>query len=282
MTARKIELPVQEIADLCRRYGVRELAVFGSYLRDDFRPDSDIDLLVDLLPEGGNELLRVSGIAEEVTELLALVTRSAGFAGAGSHHVASDANVQALGRLRARAGRPPGGAGVDQSCAPRARGKAAVIRAVRAVMSVMAVTTGAEAQPDAARQAMRAGRYEEAIRLLQPAVDRGETRPAVLLGDALSAIGRLTEAEQAYRRAAARSGSDSLVAALRLAELKERGGDWAGARRDYRRFISVYNTASGLSSEALAAVAEAVRHLGREDPQLFQDALRAYDQAVRV
>ena len=46
MTAQKIELPEKEIADLCRRYQVRELAVFGSFARGDFRPDSDIDLLV--------------------------------------------------------------------------------------------------------------------------------------------------------------------------------------------------------------------------------------------
>jgi predicted nucleotidyltransferase len=45
-----IELPLDEIAAICRRYPVRELAVFGSALRDDFREDSDIDLLVELDP----------------------------------------------------------------------------------------------------------------------------------------------------------------------------------------------------------------------------------------
>ena len=42
----RITLPINPIAELCQKYGVRELSVFGSLLRDDFRPDSDIDFLV--------------------------------------------------------------------------------------------------------------------------------------------------------------------------------------------------------------------------------------------
>lgn len=41
-----ITLPVDRIEDLCRRFDVEELAVFGSFLREDFRADSDIDFLV--------------------------------------------------------------------------------------------------------------------------------------------------------------------------------------------------------------------------------------------
>ncbi len=41
-----ITLPPDRIADICRKYGVRELSVFGSVLRDDFGPESDIDFLV--------------------------------------------------------------------------------------------------------------------------------------------------------------------------------------------------------------------------------------------
>lgn len=40
-----IELPQKEIADFCRRWGIVRLELFGSALRDDFRPDSDIDFL---------------------------------------------------------------------------------------------------------------------------------------------------------------------------------------------------------------------------------------------
>ncbi|MEO1403870.1 MAG: nucleotidyltransferase family protein [Cyanobacteria bacterium J06635_1] len=43
-----IQLPLPEIAEFCDRWAVTEFALFGSVLRDDFRPDSDIDVLVDL------------------------------------------------------------------------------------------------------------------------------------------------------------------------------------------------------------------------------------------
>ena len=42
----QIPLPLDAITDLCRRYGVERLDVFGSVLRDDFTPESDIDFLV--------------------------------------------------------------------------------------------------------------------------------------------------------------------------------------------------------------------------------------------
>jgi predicted nucleotidyltransferase len=42
----RVDLPLPSIAELCRRYGVRELAVFGSALRDDFTAQSDLDFLV--------------------------------------------------------------------------------------------------------------------------------------------------------------------------------------------------------------------------------------------
>jgi len=40
-----IDLPLDRIAEICRRYRVTELAVFGSAVRDDFGPDSDVDFL---------------------------------------------------------------------------------------------------------------------------------------------------------------------------------------------------------------------------------------------
>ena len=42
--------PEQPIAEFCRRHGVRRLSVFGSILRDDFNPQSDVDVLVEFLP----------------------------------------------------------------------------------------------------------------------------------------------------------------------------------------------------------------------------------------
>ncbi|MDB9425132.1 nucleotidyltransferase family protein [Microcystis aeruginosa CS-564/01] len=46
-----IDLPTGKIADFCQRWQVTEFALFGSVLRDDFRPDSDIDIMVQFHPE---------------------------------------------------------------------------------------------------------------------------------------------------------------------------------------------------------------------------------------
>ena len=43
--------PEAEISEICRRYQVKELAVFGSAACGEMRPESDIDLLVDFLPD---------------------------------------------------------------------------------------------------------------------------------------------------------------------------------------------------------------------------------------
>jgi uncharacterized protein len=47
MVAALVESNAKKIAEICRRHGVKELAVFGSAVREDFRADSDVDLLVD-------------------------------------------------------------------------------------------------------------------------------------------------------------------------------------------------------------------------------------------
>jgi predicted nucleotidyltransferase len=46
MTIAAIELPIEKIAEFCHKWQVTEFALFGSVLRDDFRPDSDIDVMV--------------------------------------------------------------------------------------------------------------------------------------------------------------------------------------------------------------------------------------------
>lgn len=45
--AAQIPIPIDEIVSLCRRYHIRHLALFGSVLRSDFTPDSDVDILVE-------------------------------------------------------------------------------------------------------------------------------------------------------------------------------------------------------------------------------------------
>ncbi|MBA4379536.1 MAG: nucleotidyltransferase [Anaerolinea sp.] len=50
MAELKIKIPKKKIAEFCRRNHIRKLALFGSVLRDDFRPDSDVDVLVEFEP----------------------------------------------------------------------------------------------------------------------------------------------------------------------------------------------------------------------------------------
>jgi uncharacterized protein len=64
------ELPLDEIAALCRRYAVRELSLFGSALRADFRPDSDLDLLIEFEPGAEVGLLTLARIQHQLEQLV--------------------------------------------------------------------------------------------------------------------------------------------------------------------------------------------------------------------
>jgi hypothetical protein len=52
-----LKIPKTQIADFCHRWRITEFAIFGSALRDDFRPDSDVDVLVTFAPEAAWSLL---------------------------------------------------------------------------------------------------------------------------------------------------------------------------------------------------------------------------------
>jgi predicted nucleotidyltransferase len=54
---KNINLPLPQIREFCQRWQIVEFALFGSVLRDDFRPDSDIDCLVVFAPNSQNSLL---------------------------------------------------------------------------------------------------------------------------------------------------------------------------------------------------------------------------------
>ena len=65
-----IEVDQAKLANLCRRYHVRELSVFGSAVRGEMRPDSDIDLLVEFLPGADVGLLKHAGVALDLALFL--------------------------------------------------------------------------------------------------------------------------------------------------------------------------------------------------------------------
>jgi uncharacterized protein len=64
------DLPIQDIADVCRQYHVRELSVFGSVARGEARSDSDVDLLVEFEPEAKVDYFTFFDLEERLAELL--------------------------------------------------------------------------------------------------------------------------------------------------------------------------------------------------------------------
>lgn len=64
-----ITVSMPEVADLCRRYRIRELSLFGSALRDDFGPGSDVDLLVEFEPDARVGFLLLGRIERELGAL---------------------------------------------------------------------------------------------------------------------------------------------------------------------------------------------------------------------
>ncbi len=68
--ANSIKIPQDKISDFCRRMHIRKLALFGSVLRDDFRPDSDIDVLVEFEPDARVGFFELYDMEEELSGLL--------------------------------------------------------------------------------------------------------------------------------------------------------------------------------------------------------------------
>lgn len=65
-----VDIPLDKIAEFCQRNQIRKLSLFGSILRSDFRPDSDIDMLVEFMPGKRIGLLGLAGLEIELTEML--------------------------------------------------------------------------------------------------------------------------------------------------------------------------------------------------------------------
>lgn len=66
----KIPIDRVKIADFCHRWKITELALFGSVLRNDFRPDSDVDVLVTFAPDAQWSLFDLVEIQEALSEML--------------------------------------------------------------------------------------------------------------------------------------------------------------------------------------------------------------------
>jgi predicted nucleotidyltransferase len=66
----RIILPKEQIADFCRRWRIEELSIFGSALREDFRPDSDVDILIVFRKEAKWSLFDVIDAEYELEQII--------------------------------------------------------------------------------------------------------------------------------------------------------------------------------------------------------------------
>ena len=69
MTRLPIRIPQDEIADICHRYQVRRIQLFGSALRGDFGPESDVDVLVEFEPNAQIGFIALGRMRRELAEL---------------------------------------------------------------------------------------------------------------------------------------------------------------------------------------------------------------------
>jgi len=68
MLKSRIVIPEEKLADFCKRHHIRKLALFGSVVRGDFKPDSDVDVLVEFEP-GHVPGLALIRMQDELSEL---------------------------------------------------------------------------------------------------------------------------------------------------------------------------------------------------------------------
>ena len=174
----------------------------------------------------------------------------------------------------------------------RAQGIAEAESALRAgrydaaIAAFKSLAGGAEAPPAAHRGLLRAlgqvGRYDEAEAAGRQYLASHPQSPELwnTLGEILTQRGKFTEASDAFTRAIGGHAKDSATARLNLATLKYARGEREAALRDFDWFIDFYNRGARLSSDELTAVGTACRYLGLDDPALFKDALKAFDQAI--
>ena len=70
MTIHGLTINPETLAAFCRKHQIQKLALFGSVLREDFGPESDVDILVEFTPEARVGLITLAGIEEDLSRLL--------------------------------------------------------------------------------------------------------------------------------------------------------------------------------------------------------------------
>jgi tetratricopeptide (TPR) repeat protein len=126
------------------------------------------------------------------------------------------------------------------------------------------------------------GRYEEALEAVSQAPPAITTELANTAGEIFHELGQIDRAREQFARSVEGGAMDRNSARLNLAIIEWRYGDRDAAFAAFDSFIDLYNGSTPLSSADLTAVATAVQYLGIREHELFQDALRAYDEAIAI
>ncbi len=69
MNQAKFTIPKAKLSEFCRHWNISELALFGSALREDFRPDSDVDVLVSFAPQAHVTLFDMAQMQNELKDI---------------------------------------------------------------------------------------------------------------------------------------------------------------------------------------------------------------------
>ena len=69
MSNKNVPISKSQIADFCRRHRIRKLSLFGSLLRDDFGPKSDVDVLVEFEPDARVGFFKLYDLEQELSQL---------------------------------------------------------------------------------------------------------------------------------------------------------------------------------------------------------------------
>ena len=127
------------------------------------------------------------------------------------------------------------------------------------------------------------GAYDEAVESARSALDRGVPGARARLGSALLAAGRIEEARAVLLAGAQDPGAPGTLARVELGIWEYRYGDRSAARRLFEGFVGDYNDAAAagerLSAEELVATGRALARLSRWHYEYAHDGLRALDEA---
>ena len=128
------------------------------------------------------------------------------------------------------------------------------------------------------------GKYAQALELGHSEIDKGAGHPQLLneIGELQLTLGKLAAGARRFQQVIDLDGEDLLMAQLNLAEVHRQQGERQLAEKLYAEIRSAYQTLPRLTARDLYAIASASRFLGQRDPQLFNDAVRIFDQASRM